>query len=78
MRVGIDALLDQGVSIFFAQIDALDAFALKTGLRLIQAEIDEMPSSYRLLESVEECRRLVRAVENAEGVAVDEIRRRRR
>lgn len=39
--VGVYALLGKGVAVLLAEVHALDAFALETGLRLVQAEIDE-------------------------------------
>ena len=55
--VGVDALLDEGVAIFLVQIRALDAFALKARLRLIEAEIHKEAVLDRLLIFVEERRR---------------------
>ncbi len=49
--VGVDALLDEGVAVLFAEVHALDALALKAGLRLIQAEIDEEAFFHGLLDS---------------------------
>ena len=51
--------------------------ALKAGVRLVQAEIDEMPLLDCLLVGVEEGRRLIAAIEYAERVTIDECRRRR-
>src|SRR5439155_21880631 len=39
--VGVDALLGESVAVLLAEVHALDAFALETGVRLVQAKIDE-------------------------------------
>ena len=74
--VGVDALLDEGVAVLLAEVHALDALALETGLRLVQAEIDEEAFFHGLLVVVEKGRRVGVAVEDPEGVAVDEVGRR--
>src|SRR4051812_33497691 len=39
--IRVDALLGRGVAVFFAEVHSLDAFALETGVRLVETEIDE-------------------------------------
>ena len=39
--VRVNALLDKCVAVLLAQIHAFDAFALESGLRLVEAEVDE-------------------------------------
>ena len=39
--VGVDALLDESVAVLLAKVHPLDAFALETGVRLVQSEIDQ-------------------------------------
>jgi len=56
------------------RFDAFDAFSLKPGLRFIKAEILRDAFRYCLLERVEKCGCLVRAVENTKRIAIYEIR----
>ena len=71
--VGVDALLDESVAVLLAEVHALDAFALETGVRLVQAEIDEEAFFHGLRVVVEEGRHIGVAPEEPEGVAVDEV-----
>src|SRR5437870_3280172 len=73
--VGINALLDERVAVFFAEINALDTPALKTSLRLVKAEIHETLFGNRLLIGIKESGRLISAIEGAESVAIEEVRR---
>lgn len=75
--VGIEPLLDEGVAVLLGEIDALDAAALEPCLRLIEAEIDEVAVLHRLLIFVEKGREIAVAIEDPEGVAVDEVGRSR-
>ena len=54
---------------------APNAGSLKAGVRLVQGEIDEMALFDGLLVGIEEGRRLVAALENAERVSINECRR---
>ena len=54
--VGIDALLGECVAILLAEIHALDAYPLETGVRLVKAEIDEEAFFHSLRVVVEEGR----------------------
>src|SRR5207247_3538371 len=75
-RVRVDPLLDEGVFVFLAEVNALDALALETGLRLVEAEIDEELVVDGLLVVVEKGRHDSVAAKDAERVAVDEVGRR--
>ena len=71
--IGIDTLFDQRVAVFLGEIGALDAFALKAGACLIETEINKEAVLDRLLIFIKKRRRGVLAVENAKGVALDEV-----
>src|ERR1035437_8152117 len=69
--VGVDALLGESVAVFFAEVHALDAFALETGVRLVKAEINEESCLYGLWIVIEKGWRIGIAPEEPEGVTVD-------
>jgi hypothetical protein len=67
-------LLGESVAVLLTEVHALDAFALETGVRLVQAEIDEETLFHGLWVVVEEGRHIGIAPEEPEGVTVDEAR----
>lgn len=69
-------MFDEGVTVLFRQVHALDALALKACLRLVQAEVHEKLVLHRLLVLVEERRRAAFALKDSERVAVNELGRR--
>ena len=71
--VGVNALLGEGVPVLLAQVHALDALALETGVRLVQAEIYEEAFFHGLRVCVEEGRHVGIAPEEPEGVTIDEV-----
>src|SRR3984957_16261521 len=71
--VGGDTLLGESVPVLLAKVHALYAFALETGMRLVEAEIDKELFLYGLWVVVEERWRIGVAAKEPEGITVDEV-----
>lgn len=72
--IWVQALLDQGITIFVGKGGTLDAVPLEPRLSLIDVEVDEMSVLDRLLIRIEECWSLIATVKNTERISVEECR----